>query len=166
MAGTNNFIPFDSTGTNMTADAAYATNAATLAGMTIGVADPAVFNKAVHQATIMAAALAGIAADNGASVSDADLATLKTAMNSLFSNASHAATADTAAGYTAGGGIDTAIAAKAPLASPTFTGTPFVPTAIVGTNTAQAASCAFVKNQIAANTGNQSLLTNPSAWIG
>lgn len=36
------------------------------------------------------------------------------------------------------------IALKAPIASPALTGTPTVPTATVGTNTTQAASCAFV----------------------
>ena len=40
--------------------------------------------------------------------------------------------------------INTALGAKAPLASPTFTGTPKVPTAAAGTNTTQAASTAFV----------------------
>lgn len=38
---------------------------------------------------------------------------------------------------------------RAPLASPTFTGTPAVPTAAVGTDTTQAASTAFVKAEIA-----------------
>lgn len=42
-------------------------------------------------------------------------------------------------------GLTAALAAKAPLASPTFTGTPAVPTAAVGTNTTQAASTAFVR---------------------
>jgi hypothetical protein len=37
-----------------------------------------------------------------------------------------------------------ALAAKAPLASPTFTGTPAAPTATVGTNTTQLATTAFV----------------------
>lgn len=37
----------------------------------------------------------------------------------------------------------------APLASPAFTGTPTVPTAAAGTNTTQAASTAFVRNEIA-----------------
>lgn len=37
----------------------------------------------------------------------------------------------------------------APLASPTFTGTPNVPTAIAGTNTTQAASTAFVQTAVA-----------------
>ena len=39
---------------------------------------------------------------------------------------------------------------KAPLASPTFTGTPAVPTAAPGTNTTQAASTAFVRGEVAA----------------
>lgn len=37
------------------------------------------------------------------------------------------------------------LALKAPLASPAFTGTPTIPTAVAGTNTTQAASTAFVK---------------------
>ena len=40
--------------------------------------------------------------------------------------------------------IETALGLKAPLESPTFTGTPAVPTAAPGTNTTQAASTAFV----------------------
>jgi hypothetical protein len=40
---------------------------------------------------------------------------------------------------------DTDIAAKAPLADPTFTGTPDAPTATVGTNTTQLATTAFVQ---------------------
>ena len=43
-----------------------------------------------------------------------------------------------------------ALDAKAPLASPSFTGTPTVPTADTATNNTQAASTAFVKNAIAA----------------
>lgn len=39
--------------------------------------------------------------------------------------------------------IDADLSLKAPLASPTFTGTPVVPTAASGTNTTQAASTAF-----------------------
>lgn len=37
---------------------------------------------------------------------------------------------------------------KAPLASPTFTGTPAAPTAATGTNTTQIATTAFVQNEI------------------
>ena len=46
--------------------------------------------------------------------------------------------------------IAAALADKAPLASPTFTGTPKVPTAEAGTNTTQAASTAFVAAAITA----------------
>jgi hypothetical protein len=52
----------------------------------------------------------------------------------------------------------TAAASYAPLASPTFSGTPAVPTATAGTNTTQAASTAFVAaataNQAATNVAN------------
>jgi hypothetical protein len=46
-------------------------------------------------------------------------------------------------------GIQTQIDSKAPLASPTLTGTPTAPTAIVGTNTTQLATTAFVNAEIA-----------------
>ena len=44
--------------------------------------------------------------------------------------------------------INQALGAKAPLASPTFTGTPKAPTAASGTNTTQIAITAFVKTAI------------------
>jgi len=43
---------------------------------------------------------------------------------------------------------DAAMAAKAPLASPTFTGAPAAPTAIGGTNTTQLATTAFVQSEL------------------
>jgi len=45
--------------------------------------------------------------------------------------------------------LTSALITKADLVSPTFTGTPFVPTAATGTNTTQAASTAFVNTAIA-----------------
>jgi hypothetical protein len=42
----------------------------------------------------------------------------------------------------------TASSTYAPIASPTFTGTPLVPTATAGTNTTQAASTAFVQTAV------------------
>jgi hypothetical protein len=45
--------------------------------------------------------------------------------------------------------INTALATKAPLASPTFTGTPAAPTPAAGTNTTQLATTAFVASAIA-----------------
>lgn len=44
---------------------------------------------------------------------------------------------------------DNALALKANLASPTFTGTPAAPTAAVGTNTTQIATTAFVRTEVA-----------------
>ena len=46
-------------------------------------------------------------------------------------------------------GLQTAIDAKAPLASPTFTGTPVAPTAAQGTNTTQVATTAMVQSEVA-----------------
>lgn len=49
--------------------------------------------------------------------------------------------------------VTNALAAKAPLASPTFTGTPAAPTAAPGTNTTQIATTAFVADAIATGGG-------------
>lgn len=55
-------------------------------------------------------------------------------------------------GYVSGvtSAIQTQLDAKAPLSSPTFIDTPRVPTATTGTNTTQAASTAFVQQELAA----------------
>ena len=45
-----------------------------------------------------------------------------------------------------GSDVEIAISAIAPLASPTFTGTPTAPTAVSGTNTTQLATTAFVQS--------------------
>lgn len=45
--------------------------------------------------------------------------------------------------------VDSLLSAKAPLASPTFTGSPTAPTAVAGTNSAQIATTAFVNDAIA-----------------
>jgi hypothetical protein len=68
--------------------------------------------------------------------------------------------------------IATAVTSKADLASPTFTGTPFAPTAASGTNTTQIATTAFVTSALTAlypvgsvyiNATNN---TNPSTLLG
>jgi hypothetical protein len=46
--------------------------------------------------------------------------------------------------------INSTLTGKAPLASPTFTGTPAAPTAAGGTNTTQLATTAFVQGELAA----------------
>jgi hypothetical protein len=48
--------------------------------------------------------------------------------------------------------------AKAPLASPTFTGTPAAPTAASGTNTTQLATTAFVQSAIVSSQNTGSIL--------
>lgn len=76
--------------------------------------------------------------------------------------------------------ISTSIGLKAPIASPTFTGTPAAPTATVGTNTTQIATTAFVKAAVDAIPAvdlssvypvgsvyiNASVSTNPSTLLG
>jgi len=59
----------------------------------------------------------------------------------------------TALNYTDGvtSAIQTQLDAKAPLASPTFTGTPAAPTAATSTSTTQVATTAFVQQEITAN---------------
>lgn len=60
--------------------------------------------------------------------------------------------------------LQTALDLKAPLASPTFTGTPVVPTAAVTTSSTQAASTAFVQTQVVPNvTTNPWVVTGPLA---
>ena len=54
------------------------------------------------------------------------------------------------------------LAAKAPLASPTLTGTPAAPTAAQGTNTTQIATTAFVNAEIAADTATKAPLAGPT----
>jgi hypothetical protein len=72
--------------------------------------------------------------------------------------------------------ISTAIATKADLASPTFTGTPAAPTASSGTNTTQLATTAFVTAAVTASLAvlypvgsiyiNASVSTNPATLLG
>ena len=54
---------------------------------------------------------------------------------------------------------------KAPLESPTFTGTPAVPTAAQGTNTTQAASTAFVVAEIAAAGSGAGDVSGPASSV-
>ena len=55
--------------------------------------------------------------------------------------------------YATTSALTTGLVAKAPLASPTFTGTPAAPTAAVGTNTTQVATTAFVTAATAGSGG-------------
>lgn len=79
---------------------------------------------------------------------DNHLRLLKSTVKATFPNVAGAVTpTHTQLNYVTGvtSAIQTQLDAKAPLASPTFTGTPAVPTATAGTNTTQVASTAFVQ---------------------
>lgn len=54
------------------------------------------------------------------------------------------------------------LAAAAPTADPTFTGTPVAPTAAQGTNTTQIATTAFVNAEIAADTAAKANIASPA----
>lgn len=74
-----------------------------------------------------------------ATITTADIDGLDTALDSYYTK-----TASDARYYTQSV-LDAALALKAPLASPTFTGTPAAPTAAAGTSTTQVATTAFVQ---------------------
>ena len=101
-----------------------------------------------------ATALAAVQADVDANetASDSAEAALSTRLDALEADAT---TATAVAAVQADvdqneSDADTAIALKADIASPTFTGTPAAPTASVGTNTTQLATTAFVEAAVAA----------------
>lgn len=98
---------------------------------------------ATARATLGAASPADVAAAIAALVdaSPATLDTLNELAAALGDDANFAAT------------MATALALKAPLASPAFSGVPTVPTAAPGTNTTQAASTAFVAAAVGAVVG-------------
>lgn len=84
--------------------------------------------------------------------------TLKTKLEGIAEGATKV-TLDTATSTSSTNGITNkaitaAVNLKAPLASPTFTGTPKAPTATAGTNTTQIATTAFVKTAVDAAIGS------------
>lgn len=98
-----------------------------------------------------------------------------TASRALVSDASGkvavSAVTSTEVGYLDGvtSAIQTQLNAKAPLASPSLTGTPTAPTAAVGTNTTQLATTAFVSSEIANDATRKSASTGTTInyiWSG
>ena len=57
-----------------------------------------------------------------------------------------------------------ALAAKAPIASPTFTGTPAAPTAAAGTNTTQLATTGFVRGEFPRGAGSSAVGVSTSSF--
>ncbi len=94
MAGSSNFLPFNSNKGNMMDDATYAASTYRTGGIpaTPGAAPSNIHNKLFYQATMMAAALAQSLADKGYTVSDAVFADLVTVLNSLANSGGFAMT--------------------------------------------------------------------------
>ncbi len=93
-----------------------------------------------------------VGATDTKSQGDDHIRLLKSTVKATFPNVSGAVTAThTEMNYLVGvtSAIQTQFTAKAPLASPTFTGTPAAPTAAGGTNTTQIATTAFVATSFA-----------------
>ena len=94
---------------------------------------------------------------------DQTIAGLKT----FSSNPITSATQGSGGGYlTRKDYVDGALALKAPLASPTLTGTPKAPTAAAGTNTTQLATTAFVTSANTALLANAAPLMDGTATVG
>ena len=92
--------------------------------------------------------------------------TLQIGGNSITATAAQLNTVDTSTS------ISTQLGTKAPLASPTFTGTPAAPTASAGTDTTQIATTAFVGTAVANTTPAGSVImwagtvaTVPTGWL-
>lgn len=86
------------------------------------------------------------------STADDHLRLLKSTVKNTFPNVTGAVTpSHTVLNYLTGvtSAVQTQLDAKAPLASPTFTGTPAAPTATTGTSSTQVATTAFVASSIA-----------------
>ena len=81
----NNFKVFDESGTNQLSQAEYEADAQRTNGVSSGLARSTLFNKAMHQATTMAAALGQVLADKGINASDEDAVALSQELAGAFS---------------------------------------------------------------------------------
>lgn len=85
MPATSNFQVFDSTGAGMMADADYTANSERTNGSVTGIASSEVNNKALHQSTVIAAAIAQFLVNSGQSALDTqDPATLAAAIQTAI----------------------------------------------------------------------------------
>lgn len=133
---TTDILPF-ATGASalVLSQSAYSALPAQTNGFQAGIADPATLNKVWRQSSFMAAGLANLLVARGVNVpDDGNLTNLVSNLGSVI----------------------------APLASPSFTGTPTAPTTAVDTNTTQLATTAFVLGQA----GSASPTMNGTATVG
>jgi hypothetical protein len=84
MAGSNNFLTFDENKINMISDANYLTNTQRQNGGATGIMPKEPFNKALYQASIMAAAWGQVFSNLGFAVSDGDFNSLVTVLSNVF----------------------------------------------------------------------------------
>ena len=87
---------------------------------------------------------------------------VKSAIKNTFPNITGQVTAT----HTQLNNIQTDLATKAPIASPTFTGTPAAPTAASGTNTTQLATTAFVQSEAVDAVDTHAALRSSSSVFG
>jgi hypothetical protein len=87
---------------------------------------------------------------------------VKSAIKNTFPNITGQVTAT----HTELNNIQTDLATKAPIASPTFTGTPAAPTAASGTNTTQLATTAFVQSEAVDAVDTHAALRSSSSVFG
>jgi hypothetical protein len=109
---------------------------------TSGIADNAITNAKIADDAVAAAELASDAVVNDSIASGAAVDATKLADGTVTS-------AELQYINTLSSNVQTQIGTKSPIASPTFTGTPAVPTASASTNTTQVASTAFVRTEVA-----------------
>lgn len=88
MAGTNNFQQWNPTAANQESDSAYTSDSLRSGGAPTGAIFPSpTANKLFFQLAQMVCALAGMMANKGYNISDANLANLRTALTNILTNA-------------------------------------------------------------------------------
>lgn len=81
---TNNFLVFDENNNNILNDSQYKNDAERVGGMTQGISRSILFNKALRQSTIMAAAVGEVLNRRGYDASDSSISTLVTNIDDAF----------------------------------------------------------------------------------
>ncbi len=87
MAGSTNFLQFDTSQTDLMSDANYANNALRSNGVSTGIANSTLHNKMYYQWSTMSAGIAGAMAAKGYTVSDSNLAALITVLGNIMTGA-------------------------------------------------------------------------------